>query len=276
MNPIIRSIGHASARLLATGLLTMAAMTPASAHIESYYYEAMARNTYVDGTGNRKDGAGDTPQSVSVVGAWAYADTTFGGTVYAGAEVHPIDPFDLNYQTSAVARGFLSYNVWIDGPDPDALVPVRFWGAGSISANSNQALGEIILRFGSIDDRMILQQWNARGSLTGDMVDGIFQVVAGFTADQVFYMQPSKTYYVEMLAGASVTASPNNAHAQATVDPVFTILGDYARSYRVMGVPGGATGAVPEPASWALMIAGFAAVGSMMRRRQLRPAAVGI
>lgn len=272
---IFRSIGRSSARVLATGLLAMAVIAPASAHVERYYYEAMARNSYANGfPGVRKDGAGEVPQYVDVVGAAGSADASHGGTVYAGAEVHPIDPFDLNYQTEAVARGFLSYNFWVDGPDPDALVPVSFLGRGTISVNSTQALGEVMLRVGSIDDHMILDQWSARGSLLQDQIEGIFQVVGGFDADRVFYLQPSKTYYVEMLAGASVTASPNNAHARAMVDPVFTVLGDYALNYRVVGVPGGdttpPTGPVPEPASWALMIVGFAAMGSMIRGQSVR------
>lgn len=274
---ISRSISGCVVRLAALGLLAVTGTAAASVHQERYYYEAMARNSYANGfPGERKDGAGDVPKYVDVVGAAGYATSTHGGTVYAGAEVHPIDPFDLNYQTEAVARGFLTYNVWIDGPDPDALIPVWFLGRGSVSANSYDALGEVMLRFGSVDDHEILQQWNARGSLTPDSIDGVFQVVANFDADRVFYMQPSKTYYVEMLASAGVTASPNNAHAEAMVDPTFTILGDYALNYRVMGVPGGdttpPTNPVPEPASWAMMIAGFAAVGSMMRRRHMQNA----
>lgn len=39
------------------------------------------------------------------------------------------------------------------------------------------------------------------------------------------------------------------------------------------GAAAGAAGAVPEPASWALLIIGFGAVGAMMRRRRTVPAA---
>lgn len=268
---LIRSIGLLSTRLLAVSLLGMAAIAPASVHQERYYYEASAFNFYANGyPGERKDGAGDVPQSVGVEGAAAYASASRGGTVYAGAEVHPIDPFDLYYQTSASAQGYLAYNVWIDGPDPDAFIPVRFQGEGQVSVNSNQALGEVMLRFGSTDDNMILEQWYARGSLGIDQIEGIFQVVAGFEADRVFFLQPKKTYYVEMSAGAGVGASSKNAHAEAMVDPVFTILDGFAANYRIMGVPGGETtpptGPVPEPATWAMMIAGFAIVGASLRR----------
>lgn len=41
----------------------------------------------------------------------------------------------------------------------------------------------------------------------------------------------------------------------------------------VPGNPNPVTGGVPEPASWALMIAGFAMAGSMIRRRATRPPA---
>lgn len=42
----------------------------------------------------------------------------------------------------------------------------------------------------------------------------------------------------------------------------------------IPGIPGGETvGAVPEPATWAMMILGFASVGSMIRRRRMSMAA---
>ncbi|WP_372916734.1 PEPxxWA-CTERM sorting domain-containing protein [Sandarakinorhabdus sp.] len=59
----------------------------------------------------------------------------------------------------------------------------------------------------------------------------------------------------------------------------FTLNGDVrdARQFRLGGVgptiidPGG--GAVPEPASWAMMMAGFGLIGATMRRRKALPTA---
>ena len=64
------------------------------------------------------------------------------------------------------------------------------------------------------------------------------------------------------------------ASAQAWIDPTFTLLGPNASNYRIVGVPGASVtpptnpgGAVPEPSTWALMIAGFGLAGVGLRRR---------
>ncbi len=75
-------------------------------------------------------------------------------------------------------------------------------------------------------------------------------------------------------------------YSQVTVDPTdptkFWLIGEYAREYNDaagghIGGTGGSrwstwiseinTGAVPEPASWALMLTGFGLIGGAMRRR---------
>ncbi len=76
-------------------------------------------------------------------------------------------------------------------------------------------------------------------------------------------------------------------YSQVTVDPTdptkFWLIGEYAREYNdaAGGHPGGTggsrwstwiseinTAAVPEPANWALFIAGFGVIGAMQRRRR--------
>jgi hypothetical protein len=58
----------------------------------------------------------------------------------------------------------------------------------------------------------------------------------------------------------------------ATVDPTLTIQGADAQLYHFVGLPdatiGDPTAAVPEPATWAMMVGGFGLIGSAMRRRQ--------
>jgi len=59
----------------------------------------------------------------------------------------------------------------------------------------------------------------------------------------------------------------------ARVDVVGTFSGNFANGARLFGIdnltftPNATTGAVPEPATWAMMLLGFGAVGSAMRRR---------
>lgn len=75
--------------------------------------------------------------------------------------------------------------------------------------------------------------------------------------------------------GATGVCTPDNcgASAEAWIDPTFTLLGPNASNYRIVGVPGPTVapptgGAVPEPATWALMIAGFGLAGASLRRRR--------
>ena len=58
-----------------------------------------------------------------------------------------------------------------------------------------------------------------------------------------------------------------NANATYTVDWAFSSAETGAINNRIVLVQGAGAGAVPEPASWAMLIAGFAVVGSAMRRR---------
>lgn len=271
---ITRSIAVNAGALMAVGAVAMAFATPASAHEERYYYEAQVNNikepTYPGGDGDFA--SGDKPVGVSVQGVRSYASDLAGGTVYAGASLPGMDPFSTLNIEYANGHGFLSYNVWIDGPDPDALVPVRFIGSGSVWANNSQATGAAMLRFGEVGLGGHVQQWSVVGQ--GDDETGVFKPVAFFDVDQTFLMKPSLTYFVEMNASASVQAAIfKGATATAMVDPTFTILGDFALNYRVVGVPGGAvvnppSGAVPEPATWAMLVSGFGVLGASLRRKR--------
>ena len=71
------------------------------------------------------------------------------------------------------------------------------------------------------------------------------------------------------------TANSNDAHFFAYApgninDPTSAALynGGEQSSGRVTVSVAGATGAVPEPATWAMMLAGFGIIGGAMRRRQ--------
>ncbi|UAK26686.1 PEPxxWA-CTERM sorting domain-containing protein [Sphingomonas nostoxanthinifaciens] len=67
---------------------------------------------------------------------------------------------------------------------------------------------------------------------------------------------------------------------EAETDPVFSIDDPAYSAFTVVGVPtgspppgaGGGSGSVPEPASWAMMLAGFGLAGSSMRTRKRQAA----
>jgi hypothetical protein len=196
-------------------------------------------------------------------GVSASADDTAGGTVTASALV-TLNPLQQTQVSSVSARSTLSYWFTIVGPDPDALVPVLFNAAGSTSYTEG-GYGSVFLGFDG-------QRWET-GVHFGPGS-------SGFAVHDLFYLVPDQIYGIEMIAEASANfhygvTTDGIAQASATVDPTFQILGAYAGLYHFVGLPASAivtdpTSAVPEPASWAMMVGGFGLIGSAMRRRRLR------
>ena len=111
---------------------------------------------------------------------------------------------------------------------------------------------------------------------------GFFNIAAGFTGALSFTYGAFTNFTATVFDGlngtgtalGSISLAANNVNAFDLVTISFSGTG---QSFAISG--GGAQfgfddvtfnepGAVPEPASWALMIAGFGLVGSAMRRRK--------
>jgi len=98
-------------------------------------------------------------------------------------------------------------------------------------------------------------------------------------------------YHNGSLAGAVATGRQRwGDYSQVSIDPEdnqkFWVIGEFAREYNIgaSGHPGGTGGsrwgtyiaaitAVPEPATWARMLAGFGVVGALGSRRRRSDAA---
>ena len=91
-----------------------------------------------------------------------------------------------------------------------------------------------------------------------------------FAIDTMAFFTPNADFIVTMLAlaGAGDPFVHDPASAFATVDPMFIVDPAFASAYHFEGIPTELTAGIPEPSSWALMIAGFGLVGSMVRRRR--------
>ncbi|MBO9715199.1 MAG: PEP-CTERM sorting domain-containing protein [Sphingomonas sp.] len=96
---------------------------------------------------------------------------------------------------------------------------------------------------------------------------------------QDFLVHPGEIFQVRLDANISsyvlTGAAGGYAYGMATADPYFHFSGSspgYTLTFSpgVSNVPSGFAlpGAVPEPATWAMMLGGFALAGGMLRRRR--------
>ncbi|MBW8744168.1 MAG: PEPxxWA-CTERM sorting domain-containing protein [Sphingomonas sp.] len=171
------------------------------------------------------------------------------------------------YTTKLTGASALHYVFTIDGPDPDALIPVSLTGTGGISITGG---GAAVAQLGFGHDG-VASYWR---------VDFEYGKVGSqrFDVNELFYLQTGHAYSLELVAQAFADMSyipteGGSAFANAIVDPTFAIQGGFAQLYHFVGLPESAIGSpsgstVPEPASWALMVGGFGLIGSAMRGRR--------
>lgn len=278
---LMRKRAFAALMIAGAGL---AIASPASA---TNYYGVSVFGS-IDGTPFQQGNSGQTvPQYKELAGAngWlsvASANDNDGGTVTADVGVPPNWMYGTNSSLQHIsASSQLSYDFSLIGVDPSVIIPVLVSGALH-ATQSDPNLGgyaSATFQLGGPSVELLNYSIDTIGSL-GTINGG------SITVDDVVYMQAGLTYRLAMSAYAKGRSDesldevslPNGQYSlfSAGADPIFTILGDYAASYHFVGLPdsaigsvgGGGTPAVPEPASWAMMIVGLGMIGSQMRRRQ--------
>jgi hypothetical protein len=193
-----------------------------------------------------------------------YATSEAGGS--ASATVGPANGGTINvFATSLgapdnyngmVADGWISYDVQFVGMS-NISVPVRVQAHGYAQGSGNGYQADT--SFSITGQNFSTVGASAETSSSDPFVSFVF--------DQMVSFSSNTSYHVQLFASASAVFRNGGGTASAFVDPVFTIDPAYANNFTIVGVPG-QTGAVPEPAAWAMMVGGFGLVGSAMRRRQ--------
>jgi|GEM_PF-2229370 len=210
---------------------------------------------------------GDTAQMVSTTGPQAL-------TGAAGASSSPLHNGTIDVSAVTESAGWhadaeadLSYSfqiVALKGGVLPALIPILV-SASATSYRDGPYVDELAQLTVSQDG---VQKLIAQGHRPDGRELNIFSV------SQYVSFDPSKPVSVFMLGlvDAFATGGFDRKVDRVVVDPTFVIDPAFAADYQLVGLPDGTggVGGVPEPGMWALMIAGFGAVGSTLRSRRSR------
>ncbi len=208
----------------------------------------------------------------------ANATAAHGGTSETNIQLAPFDP-TVGNAISLDANSVVLYRITLGGSASDPFVPVDIRAQGLLSWTQS---GDARAIFEFTDERTIggapqilidvdIDKFTTPGK---DPVEGNDQ----FRVDKILNLNPGDTYdvkvFTEVSAGVFNFTVPHQFGEDSAVsDPTFTVVGDFASRWSILGVPvddtpGGGGDGVPEPAEWTMLIAGFGVAGSVLRRRR--------
>jgi hypothetical protein len=225
----------------------------------------------------------------SIPGTASLSETLFGGaaqaTVTGAATPGPaltvgvsdqLSSLDIDY-SHAAANATLSYSFELVGPaglvptDISAVVDTTSVAGGSTRAGAaayleiSQSGGGSYVFYGF--------------ACTGGLAEGCPSFnVSSFTLNSVFPLVANHYYNVYMSIGADTYSdqifpfAAGSGAASAFVDPYVRIDPTFANAdqYSLWVTPGvGDAAAVPEPATWAMLMLGLGAVGVALRQRKV-------
>lgn len=170
----------------------------------------------------------------------ADAQLTNGGTLYSYVSLG-------NSTTRIESNTSLSYQFYIDGPD-NYTVPVTITSSGYTFGESYSFISII-----SFDNNIVTPIYSH--FFSGDFATDVKSL--DLTSGMIYY-----------LALQADVSGPGDGIA--FIDPSLVVDRAFASRFRVIGVPGAvdSVDTVPEPASWAMFIAGFGLIGGLSRVRR--------
>ena len=227
--------------------------------------------------------AGNSPQEIDgpTVVANDFSTAAFGLFQTVNKDATPMDVFahggGENEPLLTTTDAELSIAVLVLAPDDSDLpgnepVPVRISGSYSLAADGQGGGG---VRVGdNATEGAFGGSFLFSATCSGDAPESC----GGGTYSEEAEFLPENFYSFVLSAGGQVGEDPEGVTGggfyTAEIDPDISIDNSSGlfTGYRLeIGVATVPT-SVPEPATWALMAGGFAALGAMMRRRRLRTA----
>lgn len=238
-----------------------------------------------------------TPWGVSAEGAFAFGSGYLGGVTLASASFMPGTaqiPFGDGY-ISRNASAHYEYTIRLNGPT-GSFASVLMQANVSVSAiTATDREGQIVtVSDGYIDNPSGTDFRIAASAGMGISVNGnsLFQMsvsnsldsskwwcqcqdiaTEGILASRLLRLPANTDIRVEMGALAQVywqqsgQKDPQYGSVSASADPVFTLMGDDAAQFQIVGIPDGPPlPAVPEPGPATLLVAGLGVL-SLLRMR---------
>jgi hypothetical protein len=294
--------------ILAAGLLMALGASQARADNAYTSLTAYTCSPYIVGdclTGTSSTGI---PRGLNVGEGFAFASGWNGGFVMASAGFDPGAPTllaDGTYKNVGIAQ--YGYTFQVQG-QPNTYVPLHIFGRLSIAPIHMSAEGGGVATLvegamGQAPNPSFLQIDASAHLQIGDThphsdtlphganasIESLYQGTGGGSCrncsgnvaliDQTILVWSNSNITVDLAVAAGIIYSPQQrdgntifANIEAEVDPVFTIDDPAYAGFSIVGVSTGEpppdTAAVPEPATWALMLSGLGLMGCAALRRR--------
>lgn len=179
-----------------------------------------------------------------------HGSASTGGSPYAfaSAQAQTGWGYSANYQ----------YYFRVDGaPDDQAIPLIAYVRLAAVAAGSDNASAAANINFNGNNMSVYTNSVDRSLSYNGAVTSSIFSYNLGSVTLEV---------YTDTQYGGTAWAF---ADPLIIIDPVYALIDPDYRQHLTLTFSTGVVnaGAVPEPASWAMLVAGFGGVGAVMRRR---------